>query len=128
MIFVFDVDDTITHYPEQCREMMAALKQTGNTVYVLTGAYDPGTESNRRAHGKIRREQLEGYGIHADTHYDLLEIGYAASGRQSELSKFKAGKLQEWGAHCFIDNCSEYCDDAKKLCPTLFVLNVWRVR
>lgn len=121
-----DVDHTITRFPAQCRELMAALRRQFHYVMVLTGhAADPAAFNQAQRDEKYRQrvEQLAALGIHWDSHYLHL---VSVIGVNSDACAIEKGReCRERGIQIFIDDSTSYCRAVRGECPDAMILKVF---
>src|SRR3974390_47584 len=110
MTFSFDMDLTITSWPNQIKEIMESLKQNGHEVYVLTGAIDP-----MYTHEDVRQQELAELGIFIGRHYDDILICHSDS--DSGVASLKGKYCKDYSIDCHVDDKEEYLNAVKRISP-----------
>ena len=118
MIYVFDIDGTISANPSAFGVLMCSLIQNEQQVVVMTGAltsFPPGQMD-------IRKKQLEGMGIVENHHYNTLEIIVGET--VFDVAKGKGQRCAELGAAMMFEDSPLYIAEIRHASPKTTVLMV----
>lgn len=120
--FAFDVDDTITKYPEVCKPIMEALVAQGHVVSIITGQPDKPENVDLSKAQEVRRQQLARHGVLQGIHYH--DIHPAVSPTHEGAAKRKGELCKMLGVCCIWDDSLTYCDGIRKLCPKTMICHI----
>lgn len=125
MTFAFDIDGTITRFPDAMREMMAGLRLRGNRVLVLTGKQTPIVfEQKDNPDRGLRISQLKGFDIKPELHFDELFIACGPVDQGEGVGIAKAKIMVDEKVDLFIDDSARYVNTCRHHAPNVAVLYV----
>ncbi len=96
MLFCFDLDDTITAFPQEMGALMAGLKSQGHQVHILTG-HKADSASPQVARNKIALAKSLG----CVNNWDKLVL---VANPKGKVAKAKVAYMRHAGASALIDN------------------------
>lgn len=119
MTAAFDLDGTISAYPQICGFLAHGIRRNGGKVVVLTGAVRGVGPGHDRA---FRMNQLHEVNWNVGVDFDELVI--AVGDDVSDVAREKAKWMKENSAEIFIDDTALFLMEAKKTNPGMLVLGV----
>jgi hypothetical protein len=120
MFFVFDIDDTITEYPEVLSEVMKSLKQAGHKVFCLTG--NGRGDSDYEVDSAERVNQLKKYGVQKGVDYDSVVA--CNSDDPKEIAVKKGEWCKQNNVDLVIDDMDAYIKEIKRASPNIVALHL----
>ena len=118
MVFGVDLDGTLDSYPRQLQTIMAALREAGHTVNVVTGSPNPAVD---QAEWQAKADQLTELGL-ADCYDELVVV----AGPENSIPQRKVLYLRSVGASVLVDNAEATARFASA--AGLLVLVPWATR
>lgn len=117
MIYAFDIDGTLTRYPEMLGEMMKALWRQGHEIIVITGCLtaSPTTEDQREAQLYNLKPQ-----ICFGTHYTKVHV--VQGDTTDDVARGKGELCKKLGVSVMFEDTIQWCEIIRKLSPDTAVL------
>lgn len=120
--YAFDVDDTITGYPEQCKDIMEGLIAQGHVISIITGTIDEPKNVDLSKIQESRRIQLARHGVIQGIHYHDIHPAVGPTGEAIAIRKGQLCKML--GISAVWDDTAGYCSEILKACPNIMICQI----